>query len=82
MLSNLNFTISVLGSTFVLWASIGNGNKNNPFYAIISMGAIFLFAILPFFFEFQVARENNEVIISTMKDSTGELIFLLYALIS
>lgn len=61
---------SVLGTTFVLWASIGNGSTSNPLFAITSMAGIFLFTIYPFFNEFELKPARDGYIISTVKDNT------------
>lgn len=62
----------VFGTTFVLWASIGNSSNPNPLSVIISMGAIVTFAVAPFFFEFELPPKENGVIISTVKRTSGE----------
>ena len=77
LLTKYNF--SVLGTTFVLFASIGNGSKPNPLFAIISMAAITFFCILPFFKEFELRPNEDGVIISTVKDTpaTKQLLYFL-----
>jgi hypothetical protein len=64
----------VFGTTFVLWASIGNSSNSNPLSVIISMGAIVTFAVAPFFFEFELQPKENGVIISTVKTTSGEIL--------
>lgn len=65
--------LSVFGTTFVLWASIGNSSNSNPLFAIISMGAIVMFSIAPFFYEFSLEPKENGIIISTVKETRGKI---------
>ncbi|KAL7506893.1 hypothetical protein ACHAXN_004107 [Cyclotella atomus] len=71
--------LSVFGTTFVLWASIGNSSNSNPLFAIISMGAIVMFSIAPFFYEFSLEPKENGIIISTVKETraTEQLLYIL-----
>eukprot|EP00804_Cyclotella_cryptica_P013395 CCRYP_005153-RC/>CCRYP_005153-RC protein AED:0.37 eAED:0.37 QI:231/1/1/1/1/0.91/12/2182/791 len=73
--------LSVLGTTFVLWASAGNGahHRINPLWVVIGMIAVVLFTIFPFFEEFKLSPSEDNVIISTEKDSsiTQQMLYLL-----
>lgn len=57
-----------------MWASAGNRepSKTSLLMIVIGMIGIVLFVIVPFLKEFEIKPTENEVIVSTTKDSSSE----------
>lgn len=64
---------SVLGTTFIIWASVGNSiYPTNPAWAVVGMFAVVLFVLLPYFKDFRAEIKGAEAWFSTEKSDDAE----------
>lgn len=59
--------VSVLGTVFVVWASLGNSiNRTNPLWIVFGMGSVAVFIFLPYY------TDANAAVINTHKSGDAQ----------